>query len=445
MAAGCTRIRRRAEREGFEPSDPVTQVNSLAVSPIRPLSHLSNWTVTGPVLLMYRYVPLRDTLSSAITVQRYKGAGIMAGRAAKGTGSVKPRPGYKGAWRLRWRDATGKERATSFRGGRAAAHEELNRRMGRSPEAVERPTEQNATAAAGGRTLADALEQYAINIAAQGKSPRTVNEVRRIAADARCVEVVGIKLAKLTPDALDREYETWTREGLAASTVRKYHATISAALSHAVSYGWLTDNPAKRCRAVPSVRLDPVDVPITHEDVAQLIAAAEGRDDVDLAAAMHLGLATGGRRGELAAIRWDDIDLRAGTMTITGNLIRDGGDWKRKSTKTGRVRTVVLPPRTVDALRNLRRLRPDDMHVLRIHPDKITDRFRKQCAALDIEARFHDLRHAAASYQLTAGIDPVTVCRNLGWTSVRMLDRYGHALEEGQRQAAEAMNELLPG
>ena len=33
----------RAEREGFEPSDPVSQVNSLAVSPIRPLSHLSNW------------------------------------------------------------------------------------------------------------------------------------------------------------------------------------------------------------------------------------------------------------------------------------------------------------------------------------------------------------------------------------------------------------------
>ena len=31
-----------AEREGFEPSDPVSQVNSLAVSPIRPLSHLSD-------------------------------------------------------------------------------------------------------------------------------------------------------------------------------------------------------------------------------------------------------------------------------------------------------------------------------------------------------------------------------------------------------------------
>src|SRR5438270_13722493 len=41
-----------AEREGFEPSDPVSQVNSLAVSPIRPLSHLSSvgsvWHTAGP-------------------------------------------------------------------------------------------------------------------------------------------------------------------------------------------------------------------------------------------------------------------------------------------------------------------------------------------------------------------------------------------------------------
>ena len=36
-----TLLHHRAEREGFEPSDPVSQINSLAVSPIRPLSHLS--------------------------------------------------------------------------------------------------------------------------------------------------------------------------------------------------------------------------------------------------------------------------------------------------------------------------------------------------------------------------------------------------------------------
>ena len=38
---------RLAEREGFEPSDPGSQVNSLAVSPIRPLSHLSRAAILG--------------------------------------------------------------------------------------------------------------------------------------------------------------------------------------------------------------------------------------------------------------------------------------------------------------------------------------------------------------------------------------------------------------
>src|SRR5580698_3868469 len=40
-SVACSKQNNLAEREGFEPSDPVSQVNSLAVSPIRPLSHLS--------------------------------------------------------------------------------------------------------------------------------------------------------------------------------------------------------------------------------------------------------------------------------------------------------------------------------------------------------------------------------------------------------------------
>ena len=48
--AGARRAGQAAEREGFEPSDPVSPVNSLAVSPIRPLSHLSTWGFMFPGL-----------------------------------------------------------------------------------------------------------------------------------------------------------------------------------------------------------------------------------------------------------------------------------------------------------------------------------------------------------------------------------------------------------
>ena len=58
----------RAEREGFEPSDPVTQVNSLAVSPIRPLSHLSSRTFA------FRPGPLVHNLSIIATPKSVKGS-----------------------------------------------------------------------------------------------------------------------------------------------------------------------------------------------------------------------------------------------------------------------------------------------------------------------------------------------------------------------------------
>src|SRR5208283_4730370 len=89
-----------AEREGFEPSDPVTQVNSLAVSPIRPLSHLSSagqrhirFGRSGRLPLT---APHRDALTHGASVGAHEGGIEMAGKRAQGSGSVTARPGYRG-------------------------------------------------------------------------------------------------------------------------------------------------------------------------------------------------------------------------------------------------------------------------------------------------------------------------------------------------------------
>ena len=59
--------------------------------------------------------------------------------------------------------------------------------------------------------------------------------------------------------------------------------------------------------------------------------------------------------------------------------------------------------------------------------------------------RFHDLRHFHASEMIHAGINVVTVSKRLGHSTVSMtLNRYGHLVDDSQRQAAgvfaEAMN-----
>ena len=64
-----------AEREGFEPSDPVTQVNSLAVSPIRPLSHLS-------VQVRGYLCPDLNRCVSILSQSRYNGTANVRGRQA---------------------------------------------------------------------------------------------------------------------------------------------------------------------------------------------------------------------------------------------------------------------------------------------------------------------------------------------------------------------------
>ena len=61
-------------------------------------------------------------------------------------------------------------------------------------------------------------------------------------------------------------------------------------------------------------------------------------------------------------------------------------------------------------------------------------------------ARFHDLRHMAATFQLAAGASVVDVASNLGHASAYMtLKVYAHATEQTKRQAVARMASLLAG
>lgn len=60
--------------------------------------------------------------------------------------------------------------------------------------------------------------------------------------------------------------------------------------------------------------------------------------------------------------------------------------------------------------------------------------------------RFHDLRHASASLQLTPGIHPRVVMETLGHSNIgQTMDIYTHVLPTLQRDAASRMDEVLGG
>ena len=257
-------------------------------------------------------------------------------------------------------------------------------------------------------------------------------------------------------------YSAWLEE-LSPSSVHRHAAVISAALTQGVKWGWIDTSPATKASS-PSATTTRKLVTPTTKQVATLMKAAQSDDPV-MAAAIALAFVTGARRGELAALRWSDIDLDAGTVRIERSLTQVGKALTEKSTKTNRGRTVAIDARTMALLERHRAwqvslskqaespliadpyLLSDNANGARpMQPSKITDRFTALRERIGMGSiRFHDLRHANVSEQLAAGIDPATVSARAGHASTRMtLDRYAHAMPAGGTAAAAVMGALLP-
>src|SRR5690606_18871484 len=102
--------------------------------------------------------------------------------------------------------------------------------------------------------------------------------------------------------------------------------------------------------AVPAVERT---VP-TLAELARSIDVARAAGDLRMVTLIRVAALTGARRGELAALRWCDLDLDQALATIDHALTVDAGTLIRKGTKTGSRKTVGLDQVTVDELRTWR-------------------------------------------------------------------------------------------
>ena len=122
---------------------------------------------------------------------------------------------------------------------------------------------------------------------------------------------------------------------------------LSAALNQAVDDGLIPANPAARVKKAAARGESPVRA-LSYEEASRLLAAAEGTRDE---AVITLALRTGLRQGELAALRWEDLNLsQKGAVTV-----RRSADTRTRTrvstTKTGEERRVGIGARTVAVLK----------------------------------------------------------------------------------------------
>ena len=159
-----------------------------------------------------------------------------------------------------------------------------------------------------------------------------------------CEPLRPIPLGKLTARDLDGLYAELARQGKATSTIRKAHLMISGALAQAVRHEMLERNVALNAEP-PAVRGKPTRPP-TIEELTTLLEAA----DDDFRTFLFVAATTGARRGELAALRWRDVDLEKKTITVRHSVAEDRDSIVIKDTKSHQVRAVALDDETVAVL-----------------------------------------------------------------------------------------------
>lgn len=206
--------------------------------------------------------------------------------------------------------------------------------------------------------------------------------------------------------------------------------------------------------------------PLTMEQAHRLLTAARGHR---LEALFTLALATGMRRGELLALKWQDSNFTAGTLQIRRILTRipskmPGKGYVETEPKTQKSRrSVVIAPFALEALKQHRsrqlaaKLKAGDYwqdhdYVFctsigtHLNPSKdVLDQLKvllKKAGLPDI--RFHDLRHSAATILLTEGVHPKVVQELLGHSNISMtMDVYSHVLPSMQQDAISRLNTAL--
>jgi integrase len=138
---------------------------------------------------------------------------------------------------------------------------------------------------------------------------------------------------------------------------------------------------------------------------------SECKKDAVLHDFILLAIETAGRRSELVAMKWMDIDFGSSTLSIP-------------KTKTGVPRVIPLSRKALVVLKSMSRT---NEHVFSISATAASQRFAKACKKAGInDLRIHDLRHTGISRLFELGLNSMEVAAISGHETLAMLKRYTH-------------------
>ncbi|KTD18717.1 site specific recombinase [Legionella lansingensis] len=289
-------------------------------------------------------------------------------------------------------------------------------------------------------TLGEAIDRY-ISDVIPTKPKNTINQVGQL---KWWKQYLGdYLLADVTP-ALIAQYRdklaktpSQRSETRSPATVNRYLAVLSHLFTVTIKeWGWVEENPLRKVTK-PKESRGRVRF-LSDEERTQLLAECKNSESQYLYMAVVLALSTGGRRMEILGLKWKDVDLHRGIITL-------------HETKNGERRVLPLTGHALELMKQHSKIR--HVHCDLVFPGKnfkspidLRTPFENALKRAGItDFRWHDLRHSCASYLAMNGASLAEIAEILGHKTLQMVKRYAHLSEAHTSKVVARMNEAIFG
>ncbi len=321
---------------------------------------------------------------------------------------------------------------------------EARKRLGMQPPPVNRVK------------IIDYLEAY---LAECDKAETTRYGYGKIVKYIRKHSIARKPLQEITPQHI-RDYMRFLQRttDMQPQSINKHLIFICGALERAWKDEFIPSNPAKRVdRLSLSEKNKFTGSPYKLEECKTIFAALENYRNRNVRIVFYLGIFLGLRRGEMLALKWENVDMENGYISIVENRVKVGGKVIMKSPKS---KTSI---RKIAFNSTIKELFKKEMEYQAVKfggcefvmvnpqtgkplsPSSLQKPFKLFQNKFGIrEVRIHDLRHTCGTLALQGGVDIKSISNLLGHSDSRITESiYVHPTDEKNQKAAAAITNLF--
>ena len=295
-------------------------------------------------------------------------------------------------------------------------------------------------------TIKTASEYFLSKYAKLQCAKHTFDEYERIVLKSIIPFFYNMKVADLSKIHVEeyRDYLIY-KKNLANTTVNKHLFVLSTIIEKQVENGYIFINVVKKVNKLSATESP---AKALNDDEINILLSTAKSEMPDFYPIVLLALNTGLRRGEIVALKWENIDLKNNKINVKHSAYN--GVLTKPKTKSS-YRTLEIPSNLHNVLVKLKLKSYDNEFVFTnlngnmLDPHKISSKlFPKLIKLSKLEHyRFHDLRHTFGSQLVCNGVNIKYVQVQMGHSKIKTtLDIYGHLLSDVNEQAMNILNKV---